>query len=570
MTGKRGLPEWFNGKQHPELWAFLLLAIISLTYTDYGITWDEHARKEFGYRVLLWYSSFFQIDAATLDVIRNIHGGCFEIIAQFAASVAVLTTGGNLFETRHFINALFGFGGVVYAYRLGGLVAGRTAGGLAAVFLVMTPRYYGHMFNNPKDIPFAAFFVISLYYMIRVYRELPGISKDIVFKLGVSIGLAMGVRVGGIILYGYFGLLCGAWLLCSYLIVPDGRGRQRFFAGNKQWVRVAGAMAAVMGISWSVMLMCWPWAQVAPFSRPLQALSQLSDFPHDARMLFKGEFIVGEALPWDYIPTWFAMVLPEFYFIAAISGVIAAVSFFRNYRQSSAHLKKTVEIAFLVFVAAFPAVMIVVKGSVLYDGVRHLLFIVPILAVLCAVSVIAYAGSDAAHLTKKCAALCMMGFFGLTLYDMITLHPYQTVYFNRMVAGGVSNGVHRFESDYWGNAYKEGAEWLHRHYSDAKDKTPVVGTCGFPSEIVSYYLNQEEYIQKDIRKIRAVFHLPRSTSSLASTEKRAGGAGFKVVETGVTDFRLAFTRWNCHLTGKQRLLHVVERKNTPLLYVFKR
>jgi len=54
-----------------------------------------------------------------------------------------------------------------------------------------------------------------------------------------------------------------------------------------------------------------------------------------------------------------------------------------------------------------------------------------------------------------------------------------------------------------------------------------------------------------------------------STGKTTDG-GLKMVETGETDFRPAFIRWNCHLTGKQRLRHVVERKDTPLLYVFKR
>ena len=60
------------------------------------------------------------------------------------------------YETRHLLNGLVGVVGIVGTWKLGRVLGGPRAGFLAALFLALTPNYYGQMFNNPKDIPFAA------------------------------------------------------------------------------------------------------------------------------------------------------------------------------------------------------------------------------------------------------------------------------------------------------------------------------------------------------------------------------------------------------------------------------
>ena len=72
------------------------------------------------------------------------------------------------FEIRHLLNALVGFAGVVGVYLLARSISGSSLVGLgAALFLILSPRYYGHTFNNPKDIPFAVFYLFSIFAIIR-------------------------------------------------------------------------------------------------------------------------------------------------------------------------------------------------------------------------------------------------------------------------------------------------------------------------------------------------------------------------------------------------------------------
>jgi hypothetical protein len=65
------------------------------------------------------------------------------------------------------------------------------------------------------------------------------------------------------------------------------------------------------------------------------------------------------------------------------------------------------------------------------------------------------------------------GAAALAAADMVRLHPYQYVYFNRLLAGGLASAVDRYETDYWSASYKEGIEWVCGHYSRHPLREPV-------------------------------------------------------------------------------------------------
>src|SRR5439155_15365409 len=108
---------------------------------------------------------------------------------------------------RHLVTALSGLLAIAVAYRLGAHLSGPAAGFFSALFLALTPVFYGHMFINPKDIPFAALYLLALYCFMLTYDALPRVPRRLLIASGVAAGLTMGVRVGGIVLLGYLGLL---------------------------------------------------------------------------------------------------------------------------------------------------------------------------------------------------------------------------------------------------------------------------------------------------------------------------------------------------------------------------
>src|SRR5690349_8276603 len=242
----------------------LAAALVVFTFRDYGVTWDEDVHNWYGVFVLDYYTSFFKDTRALTWLNLYNYGAAFDLIAAMLNRLSPIGT----YETRHLLNGIVGVVGLVGTWKLGRALGGPRAGFIAALLLLLTPNYYGQMFNNPKDIPFAVASVWATYYMVRIVPVLPAPRWSLLAKLGVAIGLALGVRVGGLLLVCYLGLMLLLWSLWR---LAEHRSPQVFIAdGLRTLWRVMLPMAVA---AWPVMLVCWPWAQVQPIENPLRSLA---------------------------------------------------------------------------------------------------------------------------------------------------------------------------------------------------------------------------------------------------------------------------------------------------------
>src|SRR5262249_43767911 len=171
-------------------------------------------------------------------------------------------------------------------WKLGRVLGGPRAAFLAALFLLLTPNYYGQMFNNPKDIPFATATVWATYYMVRMVPRLPRPPLAIVAKLGAAIGLALGVRVGGLLLVCYLGLLL--CLFAAWRALETRRLAVLFGAGLEGGLR---ALLPAVVVAYPVMLLFWPWAQESPIDHPLRSLAFFTHETFPFRTLFAGQYV---------------------------------------------------------------------------------------------------------------------------------------------------------------------------------------------------------------------------------------------------------------------------------------
>ena len=217
------------------------------------------------------------------------------------------------YETRHLLNAVCGWLTLIGAMKLGSLVGGPSGGFFAVLFLLLSPRFYGHIFNNPKDIPFAMGYVWSLYYLVRTLPYWPRIPQGLIFKLGITIGLALGVRVGGLLLIAYLLMIWGFTLLCQL--------HEKNGTGLYETVRKGGGSCLqVVLIAWAVMLVAWPWAQ-GSLLRPFQALEEMAHFDWNNEVLFRGAQITASELPRSYFLHLMAITTPEIVASLALGGV---------------------------------------------------------------------------------------------------------------------------------------------------------------------------------------------------------------------------------------------------------
>jgi len=141
---------------------------------------------------------------------------------------------------------------------------------------------------------------------------------------------------------------------------------------------------------------------------------------------------------------WLGIILPEFHFIAWIAGLVVVAL---SWRRVS--IRRHLEIGFLVFTVLFPPATVVLLKSTLYDGVRHLTFILPPMCALAGLAVSAWLGSELPRWVKVGVLATIAVSAVDTVVEMRRLHPYQAIYFNH-VAGGLRGAAPRFETDYWG------------------------------------------------------------------------------------------------------------------------
>ena len=549
--------EWLRSPRAVwPLYGIFAVCIVFL-FDDYGVTNDEDGLRLYGNAVIAWYYTGFENKIALQYANVHYYGGFFEVVAQLVTLPALFAGYTGIFEVRHLVNALFGLVGLVFVGRMARLLGGPRAAFLAVLFLLLTPRYFGHSFNNPKDLPFAVLQIVALYYLFRIYKEAPHVSWKLWVAFALCLGSALAVRIGAVLL-GVYAVL----LLC----LPPGRmllGAGGVSALTRPWFAffVRGGLAAVLAFAW--MLLFWPYAQLSPFTAPLESLELMSRFPWDRVTFFNGKEYLAGTLPWYYIPAWIFMTLPEFYFCALLAGLLIARNRIRTMRLETA--------APLVVLAAFvfvPLLLSIVLGSVLYDGMRHFLFVLPAFAVLSALALDRFWSEWSGLRLKRVMAGIVAGFCALAAYDTVDLHPFQTVYFNRVIAGGLPYAAQRFETDYWGNGYRSAAEWIEANYKDPTPEDPVrILSCDafLPLE---YHFNEANFARDERELVRRYMLLDRSPlSKFLFRDLESPYRMYEFDWISRPDLFITTTRFHCHRRVRGRVIHTIDRKGVPLVYI---
>lgn len=512
-----------------------LALLIILTFRDYGVSYDEAWHATYGDYILRWYSSGFQ-DRRALDYWMLVYyGGFASLLLRLATAISPLAE----YETRHLATVLFALAAVGATARVGRRLGGGAVGFLAALFLALTPRFYGHAFFNAVDIPFAALTIISVAVLLRVVAGLPHAPWRHLAALGVAVGLALGVRVAGVLLVGEVGLAFALWLLLRWRAQP----RPPLWSLLRA---IAPRLALVYTVAYATMLAFWPAAQVSPLRHPWRALRLTTAFPSAFEIYFDGRMISTADLPWHYLPTWFLITLPEFFLAGLAAGaLLGAVAVARALwaRRLGALVAVEQPLLIVAFAALFPLGYTIATRPVEYDEIRHFLFVLPLLALLAARAVVALA----ARLRRWPAAQVAGGGLLLlallaTAREMVALHPYQYIYFNRLFGQGAGVASQRFETDYWGLSLREGVAWLVANVPATNPRSKVASCLHANSTATFLPPDRFDYVGS--------YHDGQPV-------------------TATPDYFLASPRWGCDRLLQGEVIHTVTRQGARLLTIIR-
>lgn len=440
--------------------ASLIVAAILLAFLapKAAVNVDEMLHYPHAKKVVNWYFTGGE-DVSCLNSPDNLqyYG---QSVDNFTALVNRVFSIENEFLTRHFTGAFFFLVLLLFSGLVGKLITGSYwTSTLVIISLLLTPRLFGQAFGNLKDIPFAAGYVAGIYFTLKFLKELPMPKWSSALWLGLAIAFTCSVRIGGLILFAYLGLgLAGIIILKPFLL--------KYIVSTKSFfVRLLGQGFLIAVIGYFAGLLFWPYALQNVVLNPLESLSVMEHYKVSIKQIFEGEVIWSSSLPWNYLVKWIAISTPEF----LILGFIYFIAFL-TYNFSKPMSEQLFFELFLIFTLLFPIGYVMVIGSNLYSGIRQMLFVIPILAVLASVGFYAVLQLKSKKKFVVPSTISIVVLLLLPLKHQASTFPADYIYFNT-ISGGNKKAWSNYEYDYYFHGMKEATDYL---ISEIGDKKAVV------------------------------------------------------------------------------------------------
>ncbi len=439
-------------------------------YKDFGISIDEESTRYHGLVSLKYIFEFFNFYSEPLQNIKKLetyeyreYGVFFELLSATLENIFKINSYQEIFYFRHLYVHIIFLISIIFFYRI---ILNLFSSSYLALFgsaiLYTTPRIFAHSFYNSKDIIFLSMFTISIYFFCKFFRS-KSLSNSI--YLGLSLALLTSVRS-----IGFYCLV--VLFLFMFLELLDKK------------VRLKDTIKLILYLSIAYFLflyLLWPFLWENPIKNFLYALKSFSDYGWGGQVFYFGKFYETNSLPWHYIPVWIfgTISIPfSFLIVTSISFILVRLTKrvlnIDSFRARSTFWNSRLELILLfnLLLILSPIVLIILKNSTLYNGWRHLFFILPSMTILC-LGLIYYTKI----IVKKnkflvfCINLLLVIIFLNNFTNLIKLHPYQNVYFNFFLE---KNANKNFDIDYWGLSNKDVLEKISLKNS-ADTKVAVLG-----------------------------------------------------------------------------------------------
>jgi hypothetical protein len=218
------------------------------------------------------------------------------------------------------------------------------------------------------------------------------------------------------------------------------------------------------GVALAVTAATWPYLWPNPITRFITSLYLSANFPDTHVTLYRGAWLRAGTYPWYFFPNLAGVELTEPAVVLIIAGLWVGV------RRAIRRPSRVPQILLLGAWLGVPLLGLIAFHMTTYGNITHLLFVLPPFFIFGAIalhSVMAYIGRMWAR--AALIGLCLLP----GLWGIVTLHPYEYIYFNSL-AGGVSGAANFYEMDRWCISIREAIEDINR-------EAPVGSTVMLPS-----------------------------------------------------------------------------------------
>ncbi len=308
---------------------------------------------------------------------------------------------------------------------------------LCALMLFISPRFFGEMHYNNKDIVLLALVIDTCCLGILATKYCRAFQ---VFLFSLLAALTANTKIVGLYVYGVIGLF--------YLV---------YTSVYKRWSersRIKAMLASiVMFCGFYYLLTPAMWRDVAGFfDYCIFNAFQFSRW--DGLVLFEGKALspASGELPGRYLVTLISITTPMFILGLAVLGA----GRFLFCLASRKHRKNRTEIllttGMICLCTLLPLLVASISKSIVYNGWRHFYFS------YFGILMLAFYGMELLFCRwKKVSAFAVICFMAANTVQTVANHPYQFAYFN-LLAG--KDAGYRYETDYWGVSTRDAIELI--------------------------------------------------------------------------------------------------------------
>lgn len=305
---------------------------------------------------------------------------------------------------------------------------GRFAVLAAMLFLVTSPRFIAHAFNNLKDMPEAVLYSLAA---LAFYRSLSTRARRSWVYVGVFTGLALAQKQNAIFLPFQFLLV----LAVEWFAFPKRR------AQFDRSLALGVGVSVLAGVVTWVAVSPWIWFEPGRILDHFGVYFRVSGLQEKARVSLNAHWATLYTTPLPLL-------------------LLAPLGFFSSRATSS--LKYFLAVWLLIVFGR-----LALPGMRNFDGVRHLLEFYPPLVLLAGLGLAALVDrlpERSRWVGATRVAVLVIAFAPGALATLRT-HPNQIAYFNGLLGGlqGMQANERRDACDYWGNTYWQATELANDH-----------------------------------------------------------------------------------------------------------
>jgi hypothetical protein len=432
---------------------FLCMFIVGLLlYQDYGISVDEPVQRQHSlvsYKYIMekvFHRNVSELyDSPALQEYQPRYYGTFlQMPMVFLEDLNDFQTDlGDVMRTRHLITFVYCFFGYVCFYWMGKIIfKNKWIALLGTLMLYLYPRFFATQFFYLKDMLFAATFMAAMWASVLYLEHEKKLLYGVLFCFVTAV--CANLRFMGMMIPG---------LMIGYLLLRDLFVRRVYRLGVKAVLKCIGGYI-LLGVGFlAVYIAINPACWVSPLKSVVKTILHFSYYDNwSGTSIFMGREVPWNAVPWYFIPVWMLISLPVWYSVLFGGALVLIALFFimparvakrldlsGESNAQSTYLSALLQAPYHYMLFAFalffsPLLLVIVRGSVLYNDWRQMYFLLVPFVLMVQFAVFALVRVIRRGWVKFAIAVVISGALLFQAVWIAKNHPFEHLFLNRLAA----------------------------------------------------------------------------------------------------------------------------------------